>query len=216
MKLIVFTFLAICLLSFSVFGQPETAKKEAYLAAKVGNTYYSDINNSLQNLRDSNSNDVDFAFVIYKGIADSPNVFNRQLKNLHECFDFLAIDRKRVTIIEGGYRTSYMNEFWIVPKGAENPKPTNYAEKFTSFRVATNSFVSTTLQNFLKKLNEKENAVGYIVNFGTKKQKVFRIKQLNKSFDFMGIDRPGIVIVDGGSGKTLKTEFWIVPPKSEK
>jgi hypothetical protein len=216
MKLVIFTYLLICLLNSSLFGQTETAKKEAYKVATAGVTYYSDINNSLQNLRDSNPNDVSFAFVIYKGIGDSPKVHTRQLKNLQMCFDFLPIDRKRVTVIEGGYQVSYMNEFWVVPEGAENPKPTDYAEKFTSFRTAKNGFVSTTLQNFLKKVSEKENSVGYIVNFGTKKQKAVRIKQLNKAFDFMGIGRARIVFVNGSYSKTLKTEFWIMPPKSEK
>jgi hypothetical protein len=209
MKWIIFTFSAICLLSFSLFAQTEQANK----IGEIEDTSDGDIKNTVHNIRD-NELAKNFKSKLYIINYGTPQLVTKRMKQLNKAFDFTPVDRTRIEIAPPIPYPFLMTEFWIVPEGAENPKPTIYAEKFTSFKTANNSFVSITIQKFVKKVNE--TSIGYIVNFGTKNQKAARIKQLNKAFNFIGIETYRIVIVDGGSAKTVKTELWIVPPKSEK
>lgn len=58
--------------------------------------------------------------------------------------------------------------------------------------------------------------MGYIVDFGTEKQNSVCVKQINKAFEFIGINIPEIVIVDGVYNETLETRLWIILPKSKK
>jgi hypothetical protein len=209
MRSIIFTVLVVCFLSFSVFGQ--TARKVYEFGEQIS------IKADIQNIRDTEL-EVNPTAKLYIINYGTPILVEKRLKQLNKAFDFLAVDRMRVEIAPPISNPFLMTEFWIVPEGAENPKPTNYAEKFDEARNEPFEKLLANFTKFYNQLAKKENSTGYIVNFGTKKQKTTRLRQLNKAFSFMpiNIDRVRIIIVDGGYSKTIKTEFWIVPPKSEK
>jgi hypothetical protein len=211
MKFFTFTFLAICLLSFSAFGQGETARK----IYEIPETTDGDIKNSIQNIRDDElaKNLKSKLYVVNHGL---PLLVERRLKQLNKAFDFLGINRTRVEISQPIPNPFLMTEFWIVPEGAENPKPTIYAEKFGEFGtdLSEGKELLQNLRDSYMSANPLLNA--FIVNYGTKKQQVLRMKNMKKAVKFLLLDESRIQIVDGGTSKTLKTEFWIVPPKSEK
>jgi hypothetical protein len=58
--------------------------------------------------------------------------------------DRRGLDAKRVIIINGGYRQEWEAELWIVPKGAEPPKPTPTLEmkdvKFRKGRIGKREY----------------------------------------------------------------------------
>lgn len=212
MKLIIFTFLAVCLLSFSAFGQTEAAKKNAF---KVAETDASpSIKHIIQNIRDTElaADPTSKLYIINYG---TPKLVAMRVKNLNRAFDFMPVDKSRVEFAPQIPNPFLMTEFWIVPEGAENPKPTTYSKKVEEVWAATDGDVRRTLEIFAEKLSETKTS-GYLVNYGTKQQKLKRIKQINKAFGYITIKELRILIVDGGYSKHLRTEFWIVPPKSEK
>ena len=72
--------------------------------------------------------------------------------------------------------------------------------------------VKAALQNIRDiELGADPTATLYIINTGSAKQKALRLKQLNKSIDFIPLDRSRIQIVDGGTSGRMLTEYWIVP-----
>jgi hypothetical protein len=206
----IFTFLAICLLGFSVFGQDETAKKEAY---KVDETDASpSIKHIIQNIRDGElaENPTSKLYIINHG---TPMLVEMRVKSLNRAFDFMPVDKSRVEFAPPVPYPFLMTEFWIVPEGAENPKPTIYAEKFGEISVANNKTVTLTIEKFNAKLNENPSLIGYFINYGTPKQKAVRVKQISDALGFLNCFGPRYVFYNGGSAKTIKTELWIVPPK---
>ena len=58
--------------------------------------------------------------------------------------DARGLDAKRVIIINGGYREEWTAELWIMPKGAEPPKPTPTLEakdiKFRRGKIAKREY----------------------------------------------------------------------------
>ncbi len=206
----IFTFLAICLLSFSVFGQGEVAKKEAY---KVDETDASpSIKHIIQNIRDDElaENPTSKLYIINHG---TPSLTANRIKTLSRAFLFLAIDTNRVEFSQPIPNPFLMTEFWIVPEGAENPKPTIYAEKINEFGNAMSGDLKFGLFSLTEKLDSN---VLYICNFGTKKEKLKRVKVISNLIKFLSFEKYGIQLIDGGSGKTLRTEFWIVTTKKEQ
>jgi hypothetical protein len=217
MKSIIFTVVAICLLSLSAFGQTEKAKNEAIKIDEVGEGIGCDWNTRLARLRDEGvfNSEASIGLLIYEGVTDKPQIYLQQLKSINKEIDFVGIDRAKIKIIDGGFRETYTVEFWIVPEGAENPKPTIYAEKVSEFGADLYE-VKELLQSLRDKMGENPLLKAFIVNYGTKKQRVLRMKNMKKAVNFLSLDESRIQIVDGGTSKILKTEFWIVPPKSEK
>jgi hypothetical protein len=198
----VFTFLVICLLSFSAFGQEETAGK----IYEIPEAMDGDIKNSIQNIRDSElaKNLKSKLYVFNHG---SPLLVKRRLKQLNKAFQFLSIVNQ-IEIASPIPNPFLMTEFWIVPEGAENPKPTNYAEKVNEYGTATSGDLKFGLLSLTEKLDSN---VLYMCNFGTKREKLKRVKVISNLIKFLSFEKYGIQIIDGGTSKTIKTEFWLAP-----
>lgn len=61
-------------------------------------------------------------------------------------------------------------------------------------------------------LQNDPNSKGYIINYGTAKQKAARVKLINDHIKFRKFDGTRITIVDGGdNGGVLRTTLWVVP-----
>jgi hypothetical protein len=208
MKMVIFTFLAICLLSLSVFGQDETARK----INESGPATECDMNNQVQNIRDTElaANPKARLYIINYGTSA---LVAKRLRQLNRQFDFLPVDRSRIEIAQPIPNPFLITEFWIVPEGAENPKPTTYAEKVDEVGYATNGDLKSRFHSFTEKLDS--NGL-YICNFGSKKEKLKRVKVISNLIKFLSFERYGIQIIDGGTSKILKTEFWLVPSKVEQ
>jgi hypothetical protein len=211
MKTIIFTFLAICLLSLSVFGQDETASK----INESGPTNECDMGNIIKNIRDAElaENPKAKLYIVNYGTSI---LLEKRLRQLNKAFDFILYTddfKSRVEIAQPIPNPFLMTEFWIVPEGAENPKPTTYAEKVDEVGYATNGDLKSRFHSFTEKLDS--NGL-YICNFGSKKEKLKRVKVISNLIKFLSFERYGIQIIDGGTSKILKTEFWLVPSKVEQ
>jgi hypothetical protein len=208
MKLIISTFLAICLLSLSAFGQVEMAKK----VYETGHATDCDVGGIIQNIRDTEFVDNTKAklYIINHG---TKYWALRRLIQLNKQIDFMSIDRGRVEFAPPIPNPFLMTEFWIVPEGAENPKPTIYAEKVNEFGNAMSGDLKFGLFSLTEKLDSN---VLYICNFGTKREKSKRVKVISNLIKFLSFEKYGIQIIDGGISKTLKTEFWLVTTKVEQ
>jgi hypothetical protein len=213
MKSIIFTVLFICLISFLAFAQSEPSIKDALKIDETGVGYGCDWNARITNLKNEQFLDSEAIAIIiaYKGISERPTLYVQQLKIINREMVFIRADKSKIQIIDGGFRENFAVEIWIVPKGAKNPKPSNYMEKITNVGVANNRIVASNFQKLFEKLKDKEISIGYIVNFGSKKQKLLRIKQINNAINSFGNEQSKIVISDGGYSKKLNTEFWTFP-----
>lgn len=154
----------------------------------------------------------------YRGFHNSSKELAIQLKKFDRALLFLRIDRSRVTIVDGGYRKEFISEFWIVPQGAEPPKPSNNVTKFEEFGIVSEKVWKAKFDKLLKQQSGNCNNIIYLLHYGNKKT---ASKSAKKYLDYLAKSKdcdlnPGrIVITDGGFAKKQKTEVWIIPPGIE-
>ena len=72
-------------------------------------------------------------YVIWQEASYRLHFFKRWLKGREK------VDESRIVYVNGGYRNNYGAEFWLVPEGAETPKPSKTVnpkdKKLRSFKV---------------------------------------------------------------------------------
>ena len=83
-------------------------------------------------------------------------------------------------------------------------------------KVEQGPAVTDDVKNILQNIRDGElgadpTAMLYIVNTGSKKAVADRVKQLNKSIDFLPMDRSRIQIINHVTSGAINTEYWIVP-----
>lgn len=100
----------------------------------------------------------------------------------------------------------------------ENSKPKTY--KFDEFGKLSNQEFNERFTKFWENLYDEKSSpmAGYIINYGRREE----ITKVEKMISYhpiinrrIAFNIPRIVIVNGGIRKTLKTEFWIVPPGAD-
>lgn len=94
-----------------------------------------------------------------------------------------------------------------------NAKPT--ARQIDEFDRAANGDVKARMDNFLIELANNLDSEGFIINYGTPREISIRKSQLITAMKFRKYDQTRVTFVDGGFYKTVKTEFWMVPPGAE-
>jgi hypothetical protein len=208
MKSFVFALLFVFVMSVSVTAQTEVARK----VGDLGSTSDGDVKKSVQDIRDAelNENPGSKLYIINYGIS---NTLRGRLIQLEKAFIFLGLERKTIEISTSITNPFLLTEFWIVPEKAENPKPSEYAEKFSEIGLATDGKVKIRIQQFFERIEKTPNSIAYFLNYGSAKQKTLRIKQINKSINFLMHDSFRLIVVDGGYSKTVKTELWISNPR---
>lgn len=122
---------------------------------------------------------------------------------------FRNYDATRMTFVDSGFRPKIKSELWIVPPGAENPTPQIDTEMVDEFEKVTPGDIKARIDNIYIELNNKKDFQGYILNFGTKQQIAARVAQIKKYIFFRKFDSSRITFIDGGTSKTIKTQFWI-------
>lgn len=121
-----FLLLTIFLFSLTVFAQTQVAPK-ARMIDEFGSLGECDLGIRLENLRTELSSDetVKAKVIVYQSIDAYPAEYdsNSLYRQIKKQMDFLRLDDTRVAFINGGFRKLVGAELWIVPKGAESPKP---------------------------------------------------------------------------------------------
>jgi hypothetical protein len=209
MKSAIFIFILLCKLSLSVLAQGETKKTEAYKVDEAGIVTDCDLGMRVSVLKEQSGADPSskIVFLIYKGITRKVTTNYSQIHLLRRKIENFELDKDRTIIQEAGFREKYMVEFWIVPEGAEMPKPTNVAEKIDEIGKQTDNFVNMKLYG--THLQFPQSKI-YLVNTGKLKERNYRTKQINRVINLNNLDSKKITIIDGGYSKNLKTEFWIL------
>lgn len=62
--------------------------------------------------------------IVYGGKVSKRGEIEAHLRGIKQAFTLKGIDHQRIPTINGGYRQKITIEFWIVPQGADLPKPT--------------------------------------------------------------------------------------------
>ena len=87
--------------------------------------------------------------------------------------------------------------------------------KIDEFGIVNANEIKNKLDSLYLALNNYSTATGYIVNFGTAKEKAARTKVFMAAITFRRLDINRVEFVNGGDG-TLKTELWVTPQGSPK
>jgi hypothetical protein len=96
------------------------------------------------------------------------------------------------------------------------PLPPVKATKLNEQGPAVADDIKNSLQNIRDgEFSSDPTATLYILNTGSAKERAKRNAVLNKSIDFLGMDRSRIVIKDNGGSGAINTEYWIVPAGAE-
>ena len=127
----------------------------------------------------------------------------------------LVVKRVKPVYVElGGLRSSQTTELWVVPKGADLPKPTPTekfrAEIFAEFGNTSGEFISDKLEKFYVKLQQNPTDQAYIINYGSAEEVKKRELQIRDSIRFRHIRAHRITIISA-EGAILKTVLWLVP-----
>ena len=94
---------------------------------EYGNNLFKDEKARLDKLTAELENDpgAQAHFICYGGRREPPGVAHRRcVRAAKYVIDYHGIDFGRVVIVDGGYRKDPAVEFWIVPYGAQPPRPT--------------------------------------------------------------------------------------------
>jgi hypothetical protein len=106
--------------------------KNAEKIDEFGKVYEEDLRSRFDNFLVTLQNNPTFKGVIiaYQGTDVLPANFDLPLERLYQNhIRFRSFDPNRVEVINGGFRKVQATELWIVPPGAEMPKPSNTVPK---------------------------------------------------------------------------------------
>ena len=135
------SFLILMLFAAAAFGQ----KPEARMIDEFGNEHCSQVQSRVPAYYVPMGNDLDAKIyvVYYEGQHRLSNVWNKKLKTYESkwvnprrgealirakeiglIFKDHKVSTKNLILVDGGFREKFMLEVWLVPPGAEPPKPT--------------------------------------------------------------------------------------------
>lgn len=150
--------------------------------------------------------------IINYGTAREIAIRERQIR---VSIQWRKYDAARITLVNGGFNGDVKSEFWLVPAGAENPKPDERAVLFDEFSPLSHERASAGIGTFFAKLKENPNSRGIIVNYGSPRMIAISERNLKTVISNLKIDSGKITFKVGGVEKTYKTELWIVPAEEK-
>jgi hypothetical protein len=184
--------------------------------------------------------------VIYTGKADPPGLLHRHafgVKSVLVREKHMAPNR--VVVIDGGKQDKFIAEYWLVPKGALQPRSGSVwirdsqnagPGKFDEFpfRAETDDLyeyrrLSTRLDGFAQALSRSRGTFAFVIGYANRERsydttstKLARRtgaqiarRVLRNLVLKHGVESSRIVTLDGGYRESETVELWIVPPGGE-
>lgn len=157
------------------------------------------------------------------------NEISGREKIIRDNIAFRKYDASRITMINGGDAEIPKTQFWIVPPGAELPKPDYYNDnqndsdnqmiveprKLEEFGKVSDRFLNWAITDFFEKLEKDKSLKGYILIHGNQadiNEFEARIRNLKL---FQKNDSERIVIFRNETSKQPTTSLWIIPQDAE-
>lgn len=228
MKLLCRLFLILVLMSSAAFAQTEE-KPKAYLFDEFGQISQKEVKQRAEKLRKklqepASKNGGLGAYLIFYSGDKQKSLRNMEIlirdvlfDNCRDCYGFSG---PGIVFVQGGEAKEQKVQFWIVPIGADPPELISdeppKANKIDEFGEVSDRYFNWSLDNFLEKLRKVKTATGYVLNYGSDEEVSLRINKINKHFGCRDcLTDMRIVIMNGGTRETLRTELWIVPEGAE-
>lgn len=165
----------------------------------------------------------------------TPKEIAKREKQLENFIRFRRFNRARIIFVNGGNIGEFKTVIWIVPPGAELPKPIGLltqsdkkqatfvpkASKFDDFGNVSERYYRSVLIGFLKELLRDENSKGVVINFigtGDKQARSFdsmKEKLITHPLVTENILQNRIEFIEGGVEEFQRTELWIVPERAK-
>lgn len=125
-------FLILILFGSMAFAQTQEPPK-AIKIDEFGRLGECDLGARLDNLRIElmNNSTAKGIIIVYHGIDAYPSEYNlnQLLRQIKTQMTFRSVDLSKIELIDGGFRKHISAELWIVPQGAEIPKPSETLPK---------------------------------------------------------------------------------------
>jgi hypothetical protein len=135
--------------------------------------------------------------------------------------EHLRVDTNRVVILVGGNRKTPQKEFWLVPQGADEPRPSPAmpppAKKVDEYGAVNQETEMAKLDSYVIELQNSPDTKGYIIIYRGRKGHLHdfdinarRIRHY--LIKIRGTAPARLIFVSGGSKRKPAYELWIVPP----
>ena len=206
-------FLLLVALSFTVLAQteekPKAEKFDEFEAATNGyvkmrmDSFFTALSN----------NPIAQGYLINYGTDREIAMRERQLRN---SIAFRKYDAARITFVRGGFWKNIKSELWIVPPGADNPKPDSDAQKFDEFEAVPDGEFRARIDSLYESLRNNPNSRGYILNYGPAKVVARREKRIKQFISNKKLNLSQVNFINGGPDLVGRTEFWLLPADEKK
>lgn len=168
--------------------------------------------------------------IVYRSRMSPPSETTANIARIQKyMLDTHRFDSKRITVVDGGRKEEPRTQVYLVPKGADVPKPTPtdfpendpMASKVTEYFPANQEIEMANLDDFTIRIQNDPDAVGHIIAYGGRKVRPGEAKAIIKRASSYltrsrGVEAKRLVFVDGGLREKATVEVWIVPPGAEK
>jgi hypothetical protein len=159
---------------------------------------------------------------VYPGPESPEGGVSASIKSMRE---YLIVRRRmdtnRMVFAEGPMQETQKMQIWLVPDGAEAPKPLpavaqGPAVKVDEYSKANSEEEMARLDMFTLELQNRPNDEGYIIVYAGRTSRAGEAKAIIKrilKYLVMqrGFDRARLVTIDGGRKEKVTVELWAVP-----
>jgi hypothetical protein len=201
-------FLVLMLMSSVAFAQtdekPKAIKFDEFETATNGfvkmklDAFYAELGNN------PNSQ----GYIINYGINKEIALRERQIR---DSIIWRKNDVSRVSIVRGGFWKNVKTEFWVVPPGADHPRPASTAEMIDEFEKIPDGDLKMRLERLYLLLAKSPVSKGYIIITGSAKVMALQEYRIKKLLGFLKLDGARATFKQDGTDKTDRTLFWIIP-----
>ncbi len=142
--------------------------------------------------------------------------------------DTHRLDSKRITVVDGGRKQEPRTQAYLLPKGADAPKPTPtdfpaddpISSKVNEYNPSNQEVELANLDDFTIRIQNDPEVLGHIIVYGGQKARPGEAKAIIKrASNYLtksrGVEAKRLVFKDGGLKEKALVELWVVPLGAE-
>ncbi|MBK6749692.1 MAG: hypothetical protein KA956_07495 [Pyrinomonadaceae bacterium] len=163
--------------------------------------------------------------IVYRSRTSPPLETTANIARIQKyMLDTHRLDSKRITVVDGGRKQEPRTQAYLVPKGADVPKPTPtdfpandpISSKVNEYSPSNEEVEMANLDDFNLRIQNDPDAVGHIIAYGGRKGRPGEARAIikrasNYLIKIRRADAKRLMFVDGGLREKASVELWVVP-----